>query len=238
MQAAASSRSASGFTAKLSFAHAETIIPLACLLGLFGPERHQDHKAATQLAQECGTADELHQHAPECAASEIDGVNTQQSMGHSSSSSNTSNASSSAKNSSGCDVNIESSTENSMQGSRQVWVPPIPRPPLSRGWYGSMIAPYGVNIQFVLHRCTDGQVRPTSLCFVHQLQLPFDKQHASLWMALSASCMAHHMLVAQPEPSRGVLHTTQHIHHMAKTQGQLQMMHQSHLSASRHRGLY
>ena len=37
-------------------------------------------------------------------------------------------------------------------------VPPLPRPPLSRDWYGSMIAPYGANIQFVLHRRTDAQV--------------------------------------------------------------------------------
>ena len=52
--------------------------------------------------------------------------------------------------------------------SKQSWHPPFAPPPSARDWYGSMVAPYGANIQFVLYsssnRSLDQVLQPSCMC--------------------------------------------------------------------------
>ena len=200
LQAASSSPSESGFKAKLCFAHAETIIPLVCLLGLFGRSLPAADPSMAGLAEQCSLADVqgnvtssygqpevlsepvLQQPiSNECGvssstnsgtASSTDSNSSVNSSGNtgacSSSNASTRSTSSSSSNSSRhCDSGFESFSELIQEGDDQegqAWVPPLPRPPLSRDWFGSMIAPYGANIQIALHRRTDTQV--SGRCFL------------------------------------------------------------------------
>ena len=166
LQAAASRDTSSGFQAKLSFAHAETIIPLACLLGLFAlhvPEnsicaaepaqRRDAMQGLPQLSPESPQPGSSVENAPQCPNEADIGGSTCISYGavpgsSSSSSSNTSDHLTEAR-------SVECVKKHT---DKVQWVPPLPRPPLSRNWCGSMIAPYGANIKFVLHRRTDRQV--------------------------------------------------------------------------------
>ncbi|KAL0021479.1 hypothetical protein WJX79_009021 [Trebouxia sp. C0005] len=43
----------------------------------------------------------------------------------------------------------------------QSWAPPLPKPPQPRKWHGSMIAPYGANIQLNLYQCQESQALAT-----------------------------------------------------------------------------
>lgn len=167
LQAAASKPSESTFAAKLCFAHAETIVPLLCLLGLVGGPPAVDSSKAGSVGQR-GVADVQSQVScepqPPAVKSKAElnqcSSTDSRSSGESVRSSNSDSGSSSSS-SMHCDSSIGSSPMVCVQGGDnegQGWVPPLPRPPLSRGWYGSRIAPYGANIQFVLHRRTDTQV--------------------------------------------------------------------------------
>ena len=197
-QAAASKPLESGFEAKLCFAHAETIIPLACLLGLFGRALPEAGANMADLGEQCSLADvqgnatseygqpevvsEPVLQQPECGiSSSTDGGTARRTDSRTDSSSSSSSKSSS--NSDSCRSSSNSSTGSSRhcdngyrlfsedlieegddEDEGQAWVPPLPRPPLGRGWYGSMIAPYGANIQFALHRRTDSHVSGRHVC--------------------------------------------------------------------------
>ena len=188
-QAAASKPLDSGFEAKLCFAHAETIIPLVCLLGLFGRPLPEPEADMPDLHEQCSPADvqgnatseygqpellsePVLQQFNEGGISSSTASSTTSSRG--SSNSDTCSSSSSSSNSSTgsssrhCDSGLESFPEELVQegvdGKGQAWVPPLPRPPLDRDWYGSIIAPYGANIQFALHRRTDRQVSGRHCC--------------------------------------------------------------------------
>ena len=71
----------------------------------------------------------------------------------------------------GQDTKLCNSKESydSYSDSVRSWVPPLPRPPRKRSWHGSMIAPYGANIQFRLHRSEVG----SCLISLPGLLLPF-----------------------------------------------------------------
>ncbi|KAL3161888.1 hypothetical protein ABBQ38_008976 [Trebouxia sp. C0009 RCD-2024] len=174
LKAAASRPLESSFEAKLCFAHAETIVPLACLLGLFGGLPPAAESSMTGSVGQCGMAEAQWCVSPEPqqpafqSKRELQQPN-QCSSTDSSSSSDSESSSSTSSSSRQCDSSVESSPmpmecvqEGKDEG--QAWIPPLPRPPLKRGWYGSMLAPYGANVQFVLHRRMDTQAitnRPT-----------------------------------------------------------------------------
>ena len=198
IQAAASKPSESSFEAKLCFAHAETIIPLVCLLGLFGQPWPAAEASMAGLGEQCSLADVEGVNAnsqygqPEVSSEPVLqqptewGISSSTDSGTASSTDSSSNSSSSRSSSNidtcsssdssigssssslHCDSGYGTFSEESTQGvddeEGQVWVPPLPRPPLSRDWYGSMIAPYGANIQFALHRSTDTQVSGRHVC--------------------------------------------------------------------------
>lgn len=174
LQAAASMPPESGFAAKLCFAHAETIIPLACLLGLFGPTPPAAEASRTVSAEQCSQADvqrhtvsehtqsalssePVMQHHEECGISGSAHSRTDSSNTGTCDVSNASTSSSSSSDSEAGSFPRELMQEGGDEGG-QAWVPPLSQPPVSRDCYGSMIAPYGANVQFALHRCTDSQV--------------------------------------------------------------------------------
>lgn len=180
LQAAASRPLESSFEAKLCFAHAETIVPLACLLGLFGGLPPAAESSMTGSVGQCGTA-EAQSYVPSeprhpAFQSKPELQQPYQCSSTDSSGSSSDSDSDSSSSSRQCGSSIESSPvpmECVQQGKDegQAWVPLLPRPPLSRGWYGSMIAPYGANIQIVLHRRMDTQVIVRrSLCLRALLQ--------------------------------------------------------------------
>jgi len=144
LQEAAAGTGRSGLHAKLSFAHAETIIPLACLLGLFGTNSNQPLPQNRQ----CNTTTDL----PEQSSGERQ-QNTDADFQLS-----------------GCLRDSNSTYRQGEDMSReckffwnpgeamQSWAPPLPKPPKPREWHGSMIAPYGANIQLNLYQCQGSQV--------------------------------------------------------------------------------
>ncbi|KAL0032203.1 hypothetical protein WJX77_010754 [Trebouxia sp. C0004] len=134
LQEAAAGTGRSGLHAKLSFAHAETIIPLACLLGLFGTNSNQP------LPQD-----------QQCNAT-VDDLPEQSSCVH--------------QQKTDADVQLEgylrdSNSTYTKGEAMQSWAPPLPKPPKPREWHGSMIAPYGANIQLNLYPCQESQTLAT-----------------------------------------------------------------------------
>lgn len=132
--------------AKLCFAHAETIVPLACLLGLFGPQQPKALLTQPPFAPQCSADSDLQQ----ASASKVD---TDQQPDHGNVHGNHSvgdenDAKASCQGTSFSDSKIYDSYSNGVTS----WLPPLPQPPRKRDWHGSMIAPYGANIQFRLHR--------------------------------------------------------------------------------------
>lgn len=146
LQEATSRASECGPRAKLSFAHAETIIPLACLLGLFGPN---SNRSSLEEQQSSTSADPHHWHSP---------GNTQQTAAASCDiEASTSDSSGTCTDS---DDRLSSGCSRDEQRSYDLhsWEPPLPRPPKPRNWRGSFIAPYGANIQFMMHGREDSEV--------------------------------------------------------------------------------
>ena len=146
LQEAASRSSECGLHAKLCFAHAETIIPLACLLGLFGPNSNR----SSLEEQQCSTTAEPHHwQSP---------GNTQQTPAASC------NVEASTSDSGGsCTDSDDRSSRGSSEDEQRScdsrsWEAPLARPPIPRNWRGSLIAPYGANIQFMLHGREDSDV--------------------------------------------------------------------------------
>lgn len=129
--------------AKLCFAHAETIIPLACLLGLFGA--HEEARLPNEVAESHCSADSTMQQAEYMAdssfADTIEGNAT---------ASFAANAAQFTVNQA-CMHGQGSAQLDQCSALAHSWIPPLPRPPKPRRWHGSMIAPYGANIQFNLH---------------------------------------------------------------------------------------
>lgn len=163
LQDAATWQGTSGLQAKLSFAHAETLIPLACLLGLFGPQDNKLKHTALMPGQDSGptatcqrpehSTDEAGQAADACADNE-------QPMGEGDSSHRT-----------GCDdLSRQCSVGGEMHAGKR-WEPPLPKPPNARSWKGSVIAPYGANIQFVLYRCQPSEPH-VSILHLQAVRLP------------------------------------------------------------------
>ncbi|DBA96348.1 TPA: hypothetical protein ACH3X3_002523 [Trebouxia sp. C0006] len=149
LQEAAAGTGRSGLHAKLSFAHAETIVPLACLLGLFGT----DSKQPFPSDQQCNAAtDDL----PE-QSSGVHQQNTDADVQLMNSCLRDSNSSYIQRE----DISTECRTFGNPGEAMQSWAPPLPKPPKPRKWHGSMIAPYGANIQVNLHQCQEAQTLAT-----------------------------------------------------------------------------
>ncbi|DBA89909.1 TPA: hypothetical protein ACH3X2_004400 [Trebouxia sp. C0005] len=149
LQEAAAGTGRSGLHAKLSFAHAETIVPLACLLGLFSTNSKQPFLSD----QQCNTtADDL----PE-QSSGVHQQNTDADDGLMNGCLRDSNSSFIQ----GKDNSRECRNFGNLGEAVQSWAPPLPKPPQPRKWHGSMIAPYGANIQLNLYQCQESQALAT-----------------------------------------------------------------------------
>lgn len=89
-----------------------------------------------------------------------DGDSIGSNSGNDSTSSSSSGSSSGSSSSS--TVSDVASKYASQAGQRgilgQAWQPPFAPPPAERDWYGSMVAPYGANIQFVLYKRPEGRL--------------------------------------------------------------------------------
>lgn len=242
-QAASSNPSESGFKAKLCFAHAETIIPLVCLLGLFGRPSPAADPSMAALAEHCSLADvqgnvqgsvqgsvtssygqpevlsEPVLQQPvinECgissntdsgmasstdnnsSSSSNNSVNSSGNTGTCSSSNASTRSTSSSSSNSGrhCNNRFETCSELIQEGDDQegqAWVPPLPRPPLSRDWFGSMIAPYGANIQFALHKRTDTEVSGRCLLCFNGMSHCSHRKHSSMYLD---GVVCHELLLA------------------------------------------
>ncbi len=153
LQEAAAGTGRSGLHAKLSFAHAETIIPLACLLGLFGSNSNQpfpqdqQHSATTDDLPEQSSC--VHQQNTD-ADVQLDGCLRDSNSTYIQ----------------GVDISRECSTFGNPGEAMQSWAPPLPKPPKPREWHGSMIAPYGANIQLNLYQCQEPQAFVSSNLFL------------------------------------------------------------------------
>ena len=144
MQEAAAADGETQQQAKLCFAHAETIIPLACLLGLFGTTNSQ--LFSNSPPSQCGAQSTLQQPG-NGNNSAVAGSNSGQNHASKLNESNTL-----ASQTATTDLPNEPNSLGICSNEVEDWVPPLPQPPKARSWHGSMIAPYGANIQFMLHR--------------------------------------------------------------------------------------
>ena len=161
--------------AKLSFAHAETLIPLACLLGLFDPQgRVWPHTSQASAFSDSQTG--ISHGSP----AEVDrgGQLTCSVTDQSTFSPSVAGKAVSGESLSQCHpaLNMPSSRQGSgsasIAGGDQAvapssgWQPPFDAPPASRDWYGSMVAPYSANMQFVLYNssaCNALEVGPSTV---------------------------------------------------------------------------
>jgi len=168
LQEAAAGTGRSGLHAKLSFAHAETIVPLACLLGLFGPNSKQPFSQD----QQCNaTTDD-----PPEQSSGVHQQNTDADVRLMNSCLRDSNCSYKQ----GEDISRECRTFGNPGEAMQSWAPPLPKPPKPRKWHGSMIAPYGANIQVNLHQCQEAQTLVSSHLLLSPACLPAQRPPACL----------------------------------------------------------
>ena len=168
LQEAAAGTGRSGLHAKLSFAHAETIVPLACLLGLFGT----DSKQPFPSDQQCNAAtDDL----PE-QSSGVHQQNTDADVQLMNSCLRDSNSSYIQRE----DISTECRTFGNPGEAMQSWAPPLPKPPKPRKWHGSIIAPYGANIQLNLYQCQESQALVSSHLLLSPACLPAQRPPACL----------------------------------------------------------
>ena len=159
-QAAVSQNGKPRLQAKLSFAHAETIIPLACLLGLFSSHDQQAQRSDWTLGQHSSSTDPSYQSQQSAGAvheTADDIAGGTQCMDDSDSQCK-------------LDEEVLQHCNADQEGNHQIqgWAPPLPRPPKARTWHGSAIAPYGANIQFVLHpsQVTQPRMREMQFCII------------------------------------------------------------------------
>lgn len=147
LQEAAAGIGRPGLHAKLSFAHAETIVPLACLLGLFGtngnqplPQDQQCNATTNDLPEQS----EVHQQNAD-ADVQLSGCLRDSNSNYMQDR----------------DISRECRVSGNPGEAMQSWTPPLPKPPKPRTWHGSMIAPYGANIQLNLYQCQESQALAT-----------------------------------------------------------------------------